>query len=137
MTQTRTEASNCSLQFSFLTMMTIRRYRARSAPVSESTLQRQQKSRNGVMMIAATWRWCLFCWWTSIITIIIILTPVHGFGNFVLPKNIFGTNSLFTNNKETPTSTVRSNIEAQVRYRMTCHDSSEYELFQLETFLTP
>ena len=36
----------------------------------------------------------------------------------MLPKNIFGMNSLFTNDKETPqisTGTVLSNIEAQVR----------------------
>ena len=66
------------------------------------------------MMIAATT-------WIIIVTFISTgaIAPVQGFGNFVLPKNIiFGMNSLFTNDKETPpisTGTARSTIEAQVR----------------------
>ena len=71
--------------------------------------------------------------WIIIVTFISTgaLAPVQGFGNFVLPKNIFGMNSLFTNDKETPqisTGTVRSNIEAQVRSFafdiLTYHDGS-------------
>ena len=66
------------------------------------------------MMIAATI-------WIIIVTFISAgaIAPAHGFGNFVLPKNIiFGMNSLFTNDKETPpisTGTERITIEAQVR----------------------
>ena len=75
-------------------------------------------------MTFSSWKRLLLLQTLCVLTLCILLilhqapSPVHSFGNFVLPKHIFGTNSFFTNpTTTTPTTStvVRTKIEAKVR----------------------
>ena len=65
------------------------------------------------------------CFWVVFMMIMMTattttITTVHGFGNFVLPKNIFSATNPWFTNKETSPTIVRTNIEAQVSLLQYC-----------------
>ena len=97
----------CKHCLSIIIMVVLKQQYEAARSVVESTLlqQRSQQQRKQKYTRSTSLLHGLLC------LLVFMAPPVHCFGNFVLPKNIF---SPFTNVKETFTSTVRTNIEAQV-----------------------